>query len=64
MERYVVLSDVDNLITEVDILDQMSKNPDAKSLSAQVTTLISNWMKTHPNSKLLGLMNVTSPPAS
>jgi hypothetical protein len=64
MEHCVVLSNVTKLITEVNILDQMSKNADAKALSTQVSNLIANWMKTHPNSKLLGLMNVTAPPTS
>lgn len=61
MEQYVVLSNTERLINEINAIDQISKNPDAKALSSQISNLIANWIKTHPNSKMLGLLNVTTP---
>lgn len=62
MEPYVILSKVDKLILEIDILKKeitnINKIPDTKNLTDQLSNTITNWIKTHPNSKLLDVLNV------
>ena len=62
MEQYAILSKVGKLILEIDILKKeitnINKIPDTKNLTDQLSNTITNWIKTHPNSKLLDVLNV------
>ena len=41
-------------------VSDVSKLPDTKQLSQQLSSTITNWLKLHPNSELFGkLTNVT-----